>query len=72
VEGAIDNEGFYDDDEPELPYLWRSWPGANNIYFIFIAKWIVEGAIDNEGFYDDDEPELNVVCASQLSDMLIP
>jgi hypothetical protein len=32
----------------------------------------VEGAIDNEGFYDDDEPELNVLCASQLSDMLIP
>jgi hypothetical protein len=50
--------------------------GANNIYFIFVAKWHMDGVIDDEGIdvhlEDDDEPYLDALGASQLPSAPIP
>jgi hypothetical protein len=49
---------------------------ANNIYFIFVAKWHMDGVIDDEGIdvhlEDDDEPYLDALGASQLPSAPIP
>jgi hypothetical protein len=49
---------------------------ANNIYFIFVAKWHMDGVIDDEGIdvhlEDDDEPYLDALGASQCTDTANP